>query len=53
MGGAEANIVDAPKELTDTGSDAMLVEEIENSSTIKQSNEVIVVFLRMFPFQKV
>ena len=46
MGGAETSIADAPKELTDIGSDAMLVAETQVSSTVKQSNEVIVFLSR-------
>jgi hypothetical protein len=40
MCGIEADIVEAPKEPTDTGSDAMLLEEAENSSSSKLSKEV-------------
>jgi hypothetical protein len=37
-------IVDLPKESNDIGSDAMIVEETENSSSFTQSKEVIVIF---------
>lgn len=41
MSAAKTDIANAPKELTAIGSDAMLVQETENSSTTKQLNEVM------------
>jgi hypothetical protein len=53
MSGAEKDIGDASKEPTDKGSDAMLVEETENSSSFTQTNEVILFFLCMFSYDNV
>jgi hypothetical protein len=44
----DTDIVNAPNESNDIGSEAMLVEETENSSSFRQPNEVIAIFLRMF-----
>lgn len=41
MAGAKTDIVDTPIEHAAIGTDVMLVEEIENSSTIKQPNMVM------------
>ena len=40
MGGTKIDIVDSPKEHTDIGTDAVLVEETENPKRFTQSNEV-------------
>jgi hypothetical protein len=45
MAGAKTDIVDIPIEHAAIGTDVMLVEEIENSSTNKQLNKVIVFIL--------
>jgi hypothetical protein len=42
MARAKTDIIDTPKEHASIGTDAMFVEETENSSTIKQPNKVIV-----------
>jgi hypothetical protein len=42
MAGAKTDIADTPIEHAAIGMDVMLVEEIENLSTIKQPNKVIV-----------
>lgn len=51
MAGTDTDIVDAPKESNDIGSDAMLVEETENSSSFTQSNEVIANFSTHVPIR--
>jgi hypothetical protein len=50
LGRDEDRYRDAPKELIDICSDAMLVEEIENSSSFIQSKEVTIFFQHMFPY---
>jgi hypothetical protein len=44
MDGTEPAIVDLLKGSNDIGSDTMIVEETENSSSFTQSKEVIVIF---------
>jgi hypothetical protein len=51
MNGTEPAIVDLLKESNDIGSDTMIVEEIENSSSFTQSKEAIAIFsLYVFPY---
>jgi hypothetical protein len=44
MNGTEPAIVDLLKESNDIGSDTMIVEETENSSSFTQSKEAIAIF---------
>jgi hypothetical protein len=51
MNGTEPAIVDLLKESNDIGSDTMIVEETENSSSFTQSKEAIAIFsLYVFPY---
>jgi hypothetical protein len=49
MAEMDNDIVDAPKEFNDVGSDAMLVEETKDSLSFTQANEVIAIFFTHVP----